>query len=80
MVDEMPCQELVEVVTDYLDDALAVSDRLRFQTHLEECDACRDYLDQMRQTIAVVGRLGAEDLSDETRDGLLEAFRGWRGA
>jgi anti-sigma factor RsiW len=78
MVDEMPCQELVEVVTDYLDDALAASDRLRFEAHLDECDACRDYLDQMRRTIAVVGRLGPEDLSAETREGLLEAFRGWR--
>jgi anti-sigma factor RsiW len=79
MVDEMPCQELVEVVTDYLDGALAASDRLRFEAHLDECDGCRAYLEQMRHTIAVVGSVEAEDLSEETREGLLAAFRGWRG-
>jgi anti-sigma factor RsiW len=76
----MPCQELVEVVTDYLEDALPESDRRRFEAHLDECDACREYLAQMRQTIAVVGRLGPDDLPDETRHGLLEAFRDWRAA
>jgi anti-sigma factor RsiW len=76
----MPCQELVAVVTDYLDGALAPSDRLRFEAHLDECDACREYLAQMRQTIAVVGHLAADELSDETREGLLAAFRGWRAA
>jgi len=73
----MPCQELVEVVTDYLDGALADMDRLRFEAHLEECDACSDYLEQIRQTIEVVGRLAPESLSDEAREGLLAAFRGW---
>ena len=76
----MPCQELVEVVTDYLEGALPHVDRLRFEAHLEDCDACRDHLEQIRRTIEVVGRLGPEDLSDETREGLLEAFRGWRSA
>ena len=80
MVDEMPCQELVEVVTDYLDGALAAPDRLRFEAHLDECDACRDYLAQIRTTIGVVGRLGPEDLPEQTREALLAAFRGWRDA
>jgi anti-sigma factor RsiW len=73
----MPCQELVEVVTDYLDGALSDIDRFRFEAHLEECDACRDYLEQIRRTIEVVGRLAPETLSDEAREGLLAAFRGW---
>ena len=38
----MPCRELVEVITDYLDDALPQRDRLRFEAHLTECDACRE--------------------------------------
>jgi predicted anti-sigma-YlaC factor YlaD len=74
----MPCQELVEVVTDYLEGALDPIDRRRFQTHLDECGDCRTYVDQMRRTIAVLGRVDAETLSDDLRDGLLEAFRGWR--
>jgi anti-sigma factor RsiW len=75
----MPCQELVEVVTDYLDGALPEADRRRFDAHLAECEACRTYLDQMQSTIALVGRVDAQALPDGLRDGLLAAFRGWRG-
>jgi anti-sigma factor RsiW len=75
---EMPCQELVEVITEYLDGALADTDRARFEAHLEECDACQDYVAQFRATIAVTGRIETEELSQQTRDQLLDAFRGWR--
>jgi anti-sigma factor RsiW len=74
----MPCQELVEVITDYLERALAETDRLRFEAHLAECDACRDYLEQFRQTIALAGRLEPEQLSPHVHEELLAAFRDWR--
>jgi len=80
MVREMPCQELVEVVTDYLEGALSATDRRRLEAHLAACGACVEYLGQMRRTIEVVGRLEVETLSAETREALLEAFRGWRAA
>ncbi|HEX5619007.1 MAG TPA: zf-HC2 domain-containing protein [Solirubrobacteraceae bacterium] len=75
---EMPCQELVEVITDYLDGVLSATDRARFDAHLAECDACQDYLDQFRQTIALAGQIEPEQLSPQTRDQLLSAFRDWR--
>jgi anti-sigma factor RsiW len=76
---EMPCQELVELVTDYLEDRLAPLDRARFEAHLEQCEACRTYLDQFRATIRALGRLPEESLSAEARTALLDAFRGWSG-
>ena len=78
--DEMTCQELVEVITDYLEGTLPAPDRARFEAHLEECPYCESYLAQMRETIATLGDLREESLSPEVRAGLLEAFRGWRGA
>ena len=75
---EMPCQELVEVVTDYLDGALSAPARARFEAHLADCDACRDYVDQFRETISLVGRVEPEQLSPQAREQLLDAFRGWR--
>jgi anti-sigma factor RsiW len=72
---EMPCQELVEVLTDYLEHALSERDRMRLEAHLEECDACTAYLDQFRRTIALVGRVEVEQLAPETQAGLLHAFR-----
>jgi anti-sigma factor RsiW len=75
---EMGCQELVEVITDYLEDRLSPEDRERFEAHLEECDACDMYLDQMRATIAALGRIPPESLSAAQEAELLTAFRDWR--
>ena len=77
---EMPCRELVEVITDYLEDALPERDRLRFEAHLAECDPCRDYIEQFEHTIALSGRIEPEQLSPGVQDELLHAFRAWRGA
>ncbi len=74
---EMPCRELVEVVTDYLEGRLSPLDRARFGEHLVACDACRTYLEQFRETVRALGRLPEESLSPEARNALLAAFRGW---
>ena len=74
---EVPCRELVELVTEYLEDRLSPVDRARFEAHLAECEACRTYLEQFRLTIRVLGRLPEESLSPQAREALLTAFRGW---
>ena len=76
--DDIPCQELVELVTDYLENRLASRTRLRFEAHLAQCSACRTYLEQMRQTIRALGRLPTESIEDEGRERLLEVFREWK--
>jgi len=76
--EELSCQELVELVTDYLDGALPQELLARFERHVDECSGCRTYLDQMRKTIAATGRLTADQLTPEAEEALLEAFRGWR--
>ena len=75
---EMPCKELVEVITEYLEDRLSATDRKRFEAHLAQCDACRTYLDQFRQTIRSLGRLPEESLSAQAKAALLAAFRDFR--
>ena len=74
---EMPCRELTELITDYLEERLSRVDRARFEAHLAECEACRTYLEQFRQTIRVLGHLAEESLSAAARNALLGAFRGW---
>lgn len=74
---EMPCQELVELVTDYLEDRLSPLDRQRFEAHLDQCGACRTYLAQFHATLRALGRLPEESLSTEARTAMLAAFRGW---
>ena len=77
-VEQLSCQELVELVTDYLEGALSAEDTARFEDHIGRCSACTTYLEQIRQTIALAGRLTPESLSPEAERELLEAFRGWR--
>jgi anti-sigma factor RsiW len=76
--EDLTCQELVEVVTDYLEGALPRVERLRFEEHLAYCSWCQTYLAQMRETIRVAGSLGEEDLSPQARDELLDVFRRWK--
>lgn len=74
---ELICQELVEVITDYLEDRMPAERRLLFEEHVAFCSWCRTYLDQMQDTIRATGSLKKDDLSPETRDALLDAFRNW---
>lgn len=75
---EMPsCQEVVELVTDYLEGALPDSDRRRFEEHLDGCPHCRAYLEQLRVVIRAAGSITVDDLTPEVEASLLDAFRGW---
>ena len=75
---DLVCREVVELVSDYLDGALAEIDRVRFEAHLTGCDGCSAYLDQMRQTVRLAGTLAPEALDPVFRDRLVDAFRDWR--
>jgi len=73
---EPTCQQVVELVTAYLEDGLSPEDRERFEQHLASCVGCRNYLEQMRRTIETTGRVQLA-LPAELEEKLLEAFRGW---
>jgi anti-sigma factor RsiW len=75
---DLECRELVELVTDYLEDALAPDERVRFERHLSGCDGCTAYLGQLRATLRAAGRLTERSLPDGARDRLLDAFRNWK--
>jgi anti-sigma factor RsiW len=74
----LACKELVELVTDYLEGRLGPENHRRFEQHIAGCEACTRYLEQMRITIELTGRLREEDLEPGVRAELLEAFRSWR--
>ncbi len=78
MEHEMPCQELVELVTEYLEGTLPADVRVQMERHLSGCDGCTHYLEQMRQTIGLTGQLREESLTPHQRDDLLRLFRDWK--
>jgi anti-sigma factor RsiW len=77
-VPDLVCQQVVELVTDYLEDALSPADRKRFDKHLAGCPHCTEYLAQMRETIRLAGRVTPDDLTAEARTELTDVFRRWR--
>ena len=69
------CDELVELVTAYLDGSLDLDTRERFDVHLAQCDGCENYLQQFRTTVGTLDRIAETDLDPAFRDKLLKSFR-----
>jgi anti-sigma factor RsiW len=84
VVDELPaprltCREVVELLSDYLEDGLSAGERARVDAHLATCPDCLAYLTQLRTTIGALGRLREDDVPRPMLARLVDAFRGWRG-
>ena len=75
---ELNCQEVVELVTDYLEQALLPEMQAQFEEHIEECPGCVTYLEQVQQTIMMLRKLSEQQTFPETKQDLLEIFRNWK--
>jgi len=76
--NELSCRELVELVTDYLEDALPLEERRRFEAHLDACEGCTNYLEQMRYTVRASEQLTEEAIPTVAQEKLLDLFRNWK--
>ncbi|MFO0612503.1 MAG: zf-HC2 domain-containing protein [Polyangiaceae bacterium] len=76
--EELRCQELVELVTEYVEGALPMEERTRFEQHLTYCDGCRAYLDQLTAQRRMLAGGAPPEMSEEVRETLLGAFRLWK--
>ena len=74
---DLTCKELVELVTEYLEGALMPEVRRAFELHLQSCEGCSAYLEQMRQTLELMGTLTEDTITPEMEAELLSAFRDW---
>lgn len=77
-IRDLRCQEIVELVTEYLDDGLSTEDRVRFERHVALCPPCHGYLRQMRAIPRLASGLAEDDLPAAFREGLLAAFADWK--
>ena len=76
--DEIVCRELVELVTPYLEGVLPANEVEAIERHLDGCNGCRTYVEQMRQTIRAMGPIPHEPITSKTRDEVLAIFRAWK--
>lgn len=75
--EPMDCNELVELVTAYLEGSLDPDARERFDRHLLECDGCENYLQQFSATVQTIGMI-RDDIEPDFRNRLMTAFQNWR--
>jgi anti-sigma factor RsiW len=73
--EDVPCQRVVELLTDYLEGALSTEEVLVVERHLAFCPGCATYLEQMRDTIKATGALREQDVPAEVMETLLQAYR-----
>jgi predicted anti-sigma-YlaC factor YlaD len=76
--EDIPCRQIVEMVTDYLEGALSSENVSIVEAHLASCDGCARYFDQVRATIQVTGTVEADDIPPDVLGPLLDAFRNLR--
>ena len=76
-IDEVTCQQFVELVTEYFEGALEPRTLSQVEEHLVMCDWCVTYLEQIRATIASLRELG-EERSPEPPDSVLAILRARR--
>jgi anti-sigma factor RsiW len=74
---DLVCREAVALVTDYIEGSLSRPGRRRFEVHIAACPDCTEYLEQMRATIELTGRLEPEDLTPEMQHELIGVYRRW---
>jgi anti-sigma factor RsiW len=78
--DDFPCNLIVEVITDYLEDAMAPDDARRLEEHLTLCPGCASAVEQFRLVLRITGALREEDVEQlpaAQRASLTQAFRDW---
>ena len=76
--DELTCQEVVGLVTEYLESSLLPAARAQFEEHVDDCPGCHTYLEQIQQTIDMLRKLAEEPMFPETRQQLLSLFQTWK--
>jgi predicted anti-sigma-YlaC factor YlaD len=76
--NQLNCQEVVELVTDYLEQALLPEMQAQFEEHIAECPGCDTYLEQVQQTIMMLRKLTEQQMFPKTKQELVEIFRNWK--
>ena len=75
---DLVCQQVVELVTDYLEGTLSRRERRRFESHLRACPNCTAYLQQIKTTVQLTGTIEWDELTPEAQADLADLYRRWR--
>jgi hypothetical protein len=74
------CREFVELVTEHLEHTLPERLERAIAAHLELCEPCVIYLEQMRSTASALRTLPRPTLPPAARERLLDVFTALHGS
>ena len=74
----MTCQDVVELVTAYLERTMPDEERARFEAHLAVCAGCDVYVRQMQRTVELLGSASTASVSQRARQRLMDTFADWK--
>ena len=77
-VEDVRCQEVVDILTDFLEGAMPPAERIRLEQHLAMCEGCMNYLEQLRTSIHLLGGLDDHAVPPPAVAELLDKFRAWK--
>ena len=80
MDTRLACDDVMQRVTEYLDEALPPGETAGFERHLAECGDCARHLLEIRQTIHRLGALPREPMPTPMKDRLLQALNSRQSA
>ena len=72
------CQEVVRLASEYLEGTMGADEASAFEVHLNFCDGCFRFVEQLRETAATAGVLPEQQIPAELKARLLVAFRDWK--
>jgi anti-sigma factor RsiW len=74
----MTCRELVGFIDAYISNELPPGERVCFEQHLAECDACVDYLDSYKSTVAMgklaFAKIDSSEIPQDVPHDLIDAI------
>jgi predicted anti-sigma-YlaC factor YlaD len=76
--DELNCQQVVELVTDYLENTLLPEMHERLKAHVATCPGCENYIEQVQLTIDMLHQIARESVFPSTKQELLQLFQDWK--
>lgn len=67
------CRKVLETLSDYLDDEVALATRRDLETHLAECRTCKVIYDTAKRTLRIVTDVGSFEIPTDVSERLLHA-------
>lgn len=73
----LSCRDLAEIATEFTEGKLPFRRRVELHLHMAMCRGCRRFVDQLRTTTVMLGRMPAPEVSPKAQEELTGKYAEW---